>query len=210
MANILYGVCGQGYGHSSRSEEIIRHLIQQGHLVKIVSHDSGLKVLSKSFPVEEINGLRLDYRKNRLDYPGTLFENLKHFPKFVGSIQKIQKIIEEFNIQLVFTDFEPFSCLLANYNGLPVISFDNHHFLTNAKVSYPSKYRNEAFFVKIITKLITPKANAYLAVTFFEAKAKDRKSFFFPPVIRREIFKLKPKQGGVYFGLFYVALPRGS
>ncbi len=53
MAKILYGVAGQGSGHSIRSHEVISYLKSRGHDVKIVSHDTGYKNLSKDFEVDE-------------------------------------------------------------------------------------------------------------------------------------------------------------
>ena len=62
MANILYGVNGEGSGHSTRAKEVISHLQRQGHKLHVVSFDRGLRNLSESFPVTEIFGLRVSNR----------------------------------------------------------------------------------------------------------------------------------------------------
>jgi hypothetical protein len=49
MANILYGVNGEGAGHSTRAKEVIAHLQQRGHAVHVVSFDRGLANLRKDF-----------------------------------------------------------------------------------------------------------------------------------------------------------------
>ena len=59
MANILYGVNGEGSGHSTRSKEVIRHLMAKGHAVHVVSFDRGLRNLSADFEVTEIYGCLL-------------------------------------------------------------------------------------------------------------------------------------------------------
>ena len=41
MAKIVYGVSGEESGHSSRAREMIKHLKQLGHTVKLVSYDRG-------------------------------------------------------------------------------------------------------------------------------------------------------------------------
>ena len=76
MANILYGVNGEGSGHSTRAREIILHLQRQGHTVHVASFDRGLRNLSESFPIFEIFGLRLTYANNRVRYNRTLAKNL--------------------------------------------------------------------------------------------------------------------------------------
>src|SRR5512143_3135577 len=45
MANILYGVNGEGAGHSTRSREVLAHLRRSGHTLHVVSFDRGLKNL---------------------------------------------------------------------------------------------------------------------------------------------------------------------
>ena len=42
MANILYGVNGEGAGHSTRAREVLSHLVAQGHAVHVASFDRGL------------------------------------------------------------------------------------------------------------------------------------------------------------------------
>jgi UDP:flavonoid glycosyltransferase YjiC (YdhE family) len=59
MANILYGVNGEGSGHSARAKEVLRHLVRQGHAVQVASFDRGLQNLRDEFEVTEIYGLRL-------------------------------------------------------------------------------------------------------------------------------------------------------
>jgi UDP:flavonoid glycosyltransferase YjiC (YdhE family) len=46
MANILYGVNGEGSGHSTRATEVIKHLQRQGHHIHVASFDRGLQIVS--------------------------------------------------------------------------------------------------------------------------------------------------------------------
>ena len=55
---ILYGVNGEGLGHATRSRVVARHLIEQGHEVKIAASGRAFPYLSQFLPdVEEIWGL---------------------------------------------------------------------------------------------------------------------------------------------------------
>ncbi len=56
MARIIYGVAGEGSGHSSRSREIIAYLQSRGHTVKVVSYDRGYRNLCDKFDVFETEG----------------------------------------------------------------------------------------------------------------------------------------------------------
>src|SRR5882762_439218 len=81
MANILYGVNGEGSGHSSRAREVITHLQGRGHRVHVASFDRGLRNLKNDFDVTEIDGLRLTYVHNRVRYGKTVLRNLVHVPQ---------------------------------------------------------------------------------------------------------------------------------
>lgn len=202
MANILYGVCGEGSGHSARAKVTIRHLIEKGHRVHIVSYGKGIKNLSPYFPVTEIYGLHFTYENNEVQYLPTVFQTIIGLPAAAKSIQFLTKFVEENSIDLVITDFEPLSCYVANAKRIPVISLDNQHAFTMANVDYPEHYHKEALAARMVTKLFIPKATNYLGLTFFPEKPKSKKAFFFPPVLRPEILSGKAKEGDFILAYF--------
>src|ERR1700751_2653635 len=122
MANILYGVNGEGSGHSSRAREVIVHLEAKGHRVHVASFDRGLRNLTDDFEVTEIDGLRLTYVHNRVRYGKTVLRNLLNLPQAARSIRALEHRAQDWNLDLVITDFEPISCHLGRKLGLPVIA----------------------------------------------------------------------------------------
>jgi uncharacterized protein (TIGR00661 family) len=205
MANILYGVNGEGAGHSTRAKEVLSHLRRQGHTLHVVSFDRGLKNLGGEFEVTEIYGLRIEYVNNRVRYKKTVAKNLLAVPKAAKSMRELARRCEAWQIDLVITDFEPLSCKVGHKLGLPVIAIDNQHTITNCEVSYPKKYRKDAAAAKLVTKLMTPQADAYLMISFFDAPIRKKQSFLFPPILRREILDAKPTIGEQV--LAYVTAP---
>lgn len=205
MANILYGVNGEGSGHSTRAKEVIVHLQRQGHRVHVVSFDRGLRNLSESFPVTEIFGLRLTYINNRVRYKRTLASNLIKAPRAARSLRQLVRLIEEEKIDLVITDFEPLTCHAAHRKRLPVIAIDNQHAITNTRISLPPGYRRDAATVKLVTRMMTPRANANLVLSFFPAAPKRRNTFVFPPIVRQEVLSTMPRNGD--YALVYVTSP---
>jgi len=205
MANILYGVNGEGSGHSTRAKDVISHLQRQGHQVHVVSFDRGLKNLSGDFDVTEIYGLRIEYVNNRVRYKKTVAKNLLAVPKAAKSMKELTRRCEEWAIDLVVTDFEPLSCKVGHRLGLPVIAIDNQHTITNCDVEVPKKYRNDAAAAKLVTKLMTPKADAYLMISFFDAPVRKKRSYLFTPLLRRDIIEAKPTSGEHV--LVYVTAP---
>jgi len=195
LANILYGVNGEGAGHSTRAKEVLSHLVAQGHNVHVASFDRGLQNLKSDFDVTEIYGFRFAYLNNRVRYKRTIAKNLITAPQAARSLSRLKELVDEWRINLVITDFEPLTCHVGHKKNLPVISIDNQHCLTNAEVSYPKQYRRDAAAAKLVTRLMTPHANAYLVISFFTAPVRKRNTFLFPPLLRNEILQATPTQG---------------
>jgi uncharacterized protein (TIGR00661 family) len=205
MANILYGVNGEGAGHSTRAKEVLTHLVAQGHNVHVASFDRGLQNLKDKFQVTQIYGLRFAYVNNRVRYKRTIAKNLITVPQARKSLSRLNALVDQLSIDLVITDFEPMTCHIGHRRHLPVISIDNQHCLTNAVVSYPTQYRRDAAAAKIVTRLMTPRANAYLVISFFTAPIRKRNTFLFPPLLRQEILNASPTAGDHI--LVYVTSP---
>jgi uncharacterized protein (TIGR00661 family) len=191
MANILYGVNGEGSGHSSRAREVITHLESHGHRVHVASFDRGYQNLKGDFEVTEIDGLRLAYVHNRVRYGKTVLRNLLHLPRTARTVRSLGRKAEEWDLDLVVTDFEPITCHVGHKLGLPIIAIDNQHLLTDAEITYPKEYRKEAAATKLVTRLMTPRADAYLVISFFTARVKKKTTFLFPPILRDEVLKAK-------------------
>jgi uncharacterized protein (TIGR00661 family) len=205
MANILYGVNGEGAGHSTRAREVLSHLVARGHRVLVASFDRGLRNLQGEFDVTEIFGFRFAYVNNRVRYQRTIAKNLITVPQAAKSLARLKHLVDERRIEVVITDFEPLTCHVGHKKGLPVISIDNQHCLANAVVSYPRKYRRDASAAKLVTRLMTPHADVYLVISFFTAPVRKRNTFLFPPLLRKEILDASPVEGDHV--LVYVTSP---
>ncbi len=205
MANILYGVNGEGSGHSTRAKEVLRHLHRQGHTLHVASFDRGMQNLKDEFEVTEIYGLRLSYVNNRVRYEKTLAQNILAAPKAARSNRALMQLADEWKIDLVITDFEPMTCHVGHHKKLPIIAIDNQHAITNCEVEYPREYRKDAAATRLVTKLMTPRANDYLVISFFPAKVKKKNTFLFSPLLRQEILNAKPTTGDQV--LVYVTSP---
>jgi len=205
MANILYGVNGEGAGHSTRAKEVISHLQLKGHRVHVVSFDRGFTNLRRDFEVTEIHGWRLAYVNNQVRYRRTIAKNLLGARKTAASAAQLKKLSEEWKIELVITDFEPLCCHEGHRRRVPVISIDNQHCMTNIDVSFPREHRADAAATRMVVRMMVPHADAYLVTSFFSAKVKRRNTFLFPPILRESVLRAKPSAGEQV--LVYVTSP---
>jgi uncharacterized protein (TIGR00661 family) len=205
MANILYGVNGEGAGHSTRAKEIISHLQQTGHSVHVVSFDRGLMNLRRDFEVTEIHGWRLAYVNNQVRYRRTIAKNLLGAGKMAASVAHLKKLSKQWKVDLVITDFEPLSCHVGHSQQIPVISIDNQHCLTHMDISCPRKYRADAAATRMVVRMMVPRADSYLVTSFTKAKSKRSNTFSFPPILRQSVLRAKQRTGEQV--LVYVTSP---
>jgi uncharacterized protein (TIGR00661 family) len=195
MARILYGISGDGFGHATRSKEVLTHLQASGHELLIVSYDKGYEMLAKSFRVKKINGLRLEYAHNEVKYLATVAKNIMKSKANIKSLDKVLSLAKKFKPDLVITDFEPTVTLAANWLNLPLISLDNMHVITQAKIEVPEKWRTNYLTTKLVIKLLVVHATKYLILSFFPVKTRSAKALIVPPILRQEILDLKTTSG---------------
>ena len=196
MANIVYGVSGEGSGHSSRSREMLSHLHRQGHRVKVASHDRGYRNLKDDFDVQEIAGLHIASADNRVSALKTLTHNISLIPKGKKSLEQVkQSLFKEFQPDCVITDFEPLTAYLANHYRIPLISIDNQHRMRYMNYPCPREHRKDAFIAEAVIRAMVPKPSVSLITTFYFGKLKNTRSFLFPPIMRQEVLDLNPVQG---------------
>src|SRR5260221_13866849 len=103
MANIPYGVNGEGAGHSARAKEVLTHLVAQGHTIHVASFDRGLQNLKTNFDVTEIYGFRFAYLNNRVRYKRTIAKNLVTVPQAARSLSRLKDLVDARKIDLFIT-----------------------------------------------------------------------------------------------------------
>ncbi len=192
MARIIYGVSGQGFGHSARSHEVLAHLKKQGHTLLVLTYGQALGVMKPDFPTMEIPGLGLNYQNNQVIYWRTVLDNASMIMRTGKKWPALLKTIRAFKPDIVISDFEPLSVNFAHLENLPLISFNNQHQLVNSAISVPKKYQREFKTTKLIIKSMVWGAQYYLITSFFKTPINKPNTFLFPPVVREAVRRLKP------------------
>ncbi len=136
----------------------------------------------------------MDYKKNKLIYSKTIWKNIVKISQSTKHWSSIKKVFKDFDPDLVITDFEPLTALLAQTQKKPLISVDNQHQLTRTKIKLPIKYKKDLIADKLVIKLMIRKANYYLITSFFKTPITHKNTFLFAPIIREEILDLKAKE----------------
>jgi uncharacterized protein (TIGR00661 family) len=200
--NILYGIVGDGLGHSIRSSVIIRRLIEDGHDVHIVVSGDGLEYMKSRFPnVSQIWGLQVTTKDNRID------PMLTAYGLFRGAISGVPRnilqffeVARQFEADLVITDFDSWSNVFAKLHDIPVIALDNCHLLTH--VEHPEEivgvddYFDKYKMAQIIAENRVPGAAHYMVSSFACPRVTRERTTLVPPVLRPAILETEPNDDG--------------
>ncbi|MBN1983862.1 MAG: hypothetical protein JW795_20180 [Chitinivibrionales bacterium] len=209
MARIVYGVAGEGSGHSSRAREMAGHLCRQGHQVKLISYDRGFRNLKDDFDVFETEGLHIASIDNKVDVVKTITDNIGKIAQGYEKAQIIRKtLFHEFKPQAVISDFEPMSAYFANHYELPLITIDNQHRIRYMEYPCPTILKADQIITENIVRAIVPKPDVSLVTTFYFGPVKNKRTLLFPPIIRNEVVAKVP-QSSVYANHILVYLTSG-
>jgi uncharacterized protein (TIGR00661 family) len=195
MATILYGVAGEGAGHSSRAQEMVQHLISAGHQVVIVSYGQGAKNLSSKFDVVETEGLYFSAKDNKLNIPKTIKDNLGRLPKGSRKALRVRKLFKELQPDCVITDFEPQTAYFANHYDLPLITIDNQHRMRYMSYPCPRRLKADAIAAETVIRAMVPRPDVSLVTTFYFGEVRNERTFLFPPILRKEVLEAQPAGG---------------
>jgi len=201
MAKILYGVCGEGLGHASRSRILIKYLKKKDHDIRIVAGGKAYKLLSKEFDqVYKSEWPMVLYKNNKVKIVHTLLRFIHR--TIVGTTKKffvIRKLIKEFKPDLLITDSEPISFYAAFFSKIKRLSIDNPQVLLYRK--YKVKFREIPawLFLCFVLKISLFNANKYIIYDFSDEQIKDEKALFLKPLIQDGILKQKPTYGNHVF-----------
>jgi uncharacterized protein (TIGR00661 family) len=193
---ILYSVCGEGMGHAIRSAVVIKHLLKENEVV-IFAGGRAFEYLSEKFDnVYYIEGPNTVYSGNNAQYKSTFFSVVKDLPKSLKfNIKLLYNIARAFKPNIIISDFEAFSNLLSKLLGIPLISLDNIHIITQCRLDL-DRYLSEKIVAGGVIRLFINRPKKYLVTTFFYPEIKnEEKTELFPPVLRNEILNLKPVSG---------------
>ena len=194
---VFYCVCGEGMGHAIRTGVIVDR-IKDKYDVYIFSSDRAYKYLSSKFDnVYEIGGFNTVYRNNKVNNLKTLSDALKKNPANMKvGYDNLYKKAAQLKPDVMITDFEIYSTVVSKLRGIPLISLDNMHIITKAKIDFPKTQLPEMLKAAGVIRTYVVKPKICLITSFFYPRIRPRKNaLLFPPIIREDILKLEPKEG---------------
>ncbi|OHB59003.1 MAG: hypothetical protein A2Y12_19725 [Planctomycetes bacterium GWF2_42_9] len=198
MARILYGVAGEGFGHSSRAHLIGQRLIEAGHDVMFAASHKSLEYLEQYFPgcVRDVFGMRFYYRHGQVNAFTTIYNNAANLGQCVRTNSELfKKHVGPFAPELVITDFEPFTAWWAWKHKVPFVSIDNEHLLTHCRLEHRLKDFVPHLNAWSVARAYYFGAAKYFVINFFNVPVKGNRTVVTPPIIRPLVYDLAATNG---------------
>jgi len=199
---ILYGVVGEGMGHAMRSRVVIDQLARTHDVQVVVSgraHDYLKTRESDHLGVNKIWGLTIVYEDNEVRNFHTVFRNLRGavtggWPR---NVRAYFDLAEQFQPDVVVSDFETWSYLYAKTHRLPVVSLDNIQVVSRCAHAPEILAGHELDFqlAKAVVKAKLPGCLHYLVTSFFFPPVRKARTSLHPPVLRPEILAARAERG---------------
>ena len=203
--NILFVVCGEGFGHASRSTKLARHLTERGHNIVIAAYDKSLEFVKRQIDCkiyETCREVTLEGNGGYFDLKKTVASSVGIPKAFVKSYLDIRKIMQAENIDLVVADTMFAAGAAAKSLKKPVVFITNQNYFSS--LAHP-----DAIYWKGIGKFIStyhsylpdvvlvpdfPEPDALCGYNFRIAE-KDRDKFrFIGPILDSSIYSETPSE----------------
>jgi len=206
--NYLFIIQGEGRGHLSQAIALKEKIEAVGDTVKKVCLGT-----SPQRPVakyaKEIFGDKLvffrspNFLKTRdkkgISLPLSLLYNLILTPVFIHSIIIMRREIRKDDYNVVMNFYDMIGGLAAYFSRRKkkMISISHHFFLMSSYFEFPSGYLFNKYFLRLHNSICALKATEIWALSFISAIEKEESNVkITPPILRKEIFKLKIKDEG--------------
>lgn len=195
---IVYGVHGYGRGHAMRTLSVLPELARRHELLVLAGGDA-LGAISESHPVTEIPTLGFYHAANgQISSFRTLTGNAPIMRDVVfrgAGHKRVERLIRDFNADVVITDSEVYTHWVASRMGIPRITFDHFSILVYCKLGLPYIDAAIQTWLGVGYKALYGTPERIIATAFLDAETVSDKVRVVGPSIRKEVRAIEPTIG---------------
>ncbi|MEZ5840189.1 MAG: glycosyltransferase family protein [Hyphomicrobiales bacterium] len=193
MGRILYGVMGDRGGHLSRAIAVAHEL--PGHEILFVGGGRIGEVERHGFSFQRTPMIGTEMTGGRIDLAATITGAIRELWRYRQTIEHLKGLIDEYDPDLIVTDFEFFLPRAARALGRPAISLDRHHAITHCQYDRPPGHFGTRALSLGILHSMQMAADRYMVVSFAPMEPRDPiAAEVYPPVIRRDLSGFSPAE----------------
>ena len=202
---IVYGVHGYSRGHASRAGTVLSELVKE-HDVMIFAGRDAEKILSETYEVQSMPVLAYEYTdRGKISAYKTLRHNLPILTDLVRHgkhFKRVKEMMRTFDPDLVISDAELFTNHVARNLKLPLVSFDHFGIMVHCRVPLRWQDRLLSTLDRLAYQTLLGGSDKQLISSFYEAPPRTRNVKLIGPLLRDEVFRVRPSVGNhvlVYF-----------
>ena len=195
MGRILYGVMGDaGGGHISRSLAIARQL--RAHEIVFVGGGRVQEMAQHGYSVVAVPVIATELSAHRVVLGRTIMGAIAGIAQRPRVIERLAAVIDDFDPDLIVTDYEYFLPLAARHRGRACISVDRQHALTHCRYVAPPGYAVSRALTLASIRSLYNSASHYLVCSFVPMQPIDPAlAEVFPTVLRELVYRMQPSRG---------------
>lgn len=213
----LFVIQGEGRGHQTQAISVAQMVQSQGHEIMAlvgVPDEETLPTLLKQqsyFTCQTYKSPNLVYnsKNNALSIPKTVFKNIRAFPHYIQSIQKIETTIQSFSPDIILNFYDVLiglHQLFYKRKVIPFICIGHQYLLLHENFPHPRKHKWDNFLLSTHTRITALRADKLLGLSLkpYSQSSKIPHLVSVPPLIRNEITALTSKKNTPPFLLIYL------
>ncbi len=201
---VFYGICGEGLGHFSRAAFLVPCLLDAGYSVELFTSGRVAGLCDERFRgcrVHHIQGLRMRYRDNTLDVPGTILRYAGMVAWWPRASRYVAKRVGLCRPVAVISDYEPVVAWVASAFRIPLIAFDHQQVATECEVESASPDGLSGLLLRLSNRMTYLRPTLRIITSFFQARLRERPRrrrtgrTIIGPVLRPEVVRRCPTRG---------------
>jgi uncharacterized protein (TIGR00661 family) len=187
---ILYGANSQGQGHLSKAAVLIPLLEARGHDVRLITSGPPPAAGYRFRWSRHLTGLPYVVENGQTEYGRTVRLWIRTLPQFWQSLQRVRKLVQSFQPDLIISDFEPLTASPLIAPTCEVICISRQVALSDRHIPLPETALLERKLTRSAIRLFTCGADRLYGYHYQPASYRC-----VPPVLRPEIRTARPVDG---------------
>ena len=187
LAKIAFGVMGDAMGHITFSS-IVASLLPE-HEFLFLGGGKITQISKLGYDTVEIPMMSTYYSNNQVDLKSTIYNACRILFRRNSVLNHIEGIFRDFSPDLVLSNYEYFTPLAARRLGIPCVSVDHQHILTECDWPVDPGGVLGRLLLTAPLKFMYSNADKYIVTSFFSLIPKDPSRTQVTPSVLRPVVR---------------------
>jgi len=214
---VFFNVQGEGRGHMTQAIALAGMLRRAGHEIVGCEVGHGENATVPEFFRNKMNcdirshaspTIKLTANSRAIDVWGTTVSAGRLAPRYVDSVRQMEDSIERAGPDVIVNFYDPLFGFLSSQPRIPKVAIAHQYMFHHPRYPFSRGTRLQRQGMVMFTRLTAAGADRLLALSLYPARGLPaRKVRVVPPILREELFALKPSSPQPPFLLVYVWRP---